>query len=264
MDIASLVGLLIAIVSLLGAFFLEGGTIGMILVLAAAIIVFGGTIGVTIISFTLDEIKGVPYFVKMVFNGKPIDYDYYLDMLLINADKARREGLLSLESQLELIENEFMARGLQMVIDGNNRETTSEILEMEIEVFEKKEKVGYDIFMTAGGFAPTMGIIGTVMGMVQVLSNLSSPDELGASIAVAFLATLYGIASANILWIPFASKIKNRIEKETLLMEMILDGILAIQSGDNPRSIREKLSIYLPPENRQDIDMREREETGIL
>lgn len=263
MDIASLIGLLMAIGSLLGAFALEGGTLGMLLVATAAIIVFGGTIGATILSFSLDELKRVPYFVKLVFTGKTIDYDYYLDLLLINADKARREGLLSLESQLELIDNEFMVRGLQMVIDGTNRETTGEILEMEIEAFERKEKGGYEIFMTAGGFAPTMGIIGTVMGMIHVLSNLSDPNKLGASIAVAFLATLYGIASANILWIPFANKIKNRTEKETILMEMILDGILSIQNGDNPRSIREKLSIYLPPETRQDYTTREGEQTEM-
>ncbi len=263
MDLASIIGLLIAFGSLVGAFMLEGGSMGMLLVGTAAMIVFGGTIGVTIISFSIEEVKRVPYFIKTVFKNEPLDYDYYLDLMLINADKARREGLLSLESQLEMIDNEFLTQGLQMVIDGTNRETTRNILEMEIEAFEKKERVGYDIFMTAGGFAPTMGIIGTVMGMVNVLSNLSSPDELGGAIAVAFLATLYGISSANILWIPFATKIKNRTEKEVALMEMMLDGILAIQNAENPRSIREKLVVYLPFGSRQDAAVRQEQQMEI-
>jgi len=248
MDIASLAGLLLALVSLLGAFLLEGGTLGALLVLTAAIIVFGGTIAATVISFTLDDIKRVPYFTKKVFVNKDPDYNGVLETLVTCADKARREGFLSLESQLGGIDNKFLARGLQMVTDGTSPELTKEMLEMEIDTYENREKVGVEMFMTAGGFGPTMGIIGTVMGMINVLSDLSSPDKLGASIAVAFLATLYGIASANILWIPFATKIKIRIKSEVLLMEMILEGVLSIQVGENPRVLREKLNIFLPPE----------------
>ncbi len=249
MDITSLLGIILALASLLGAFMLEGGTIGMLLVLTAALIVFGGTIAATIISYTLEDIRRVPYFAKKVFVNKDPDYYGVLEKLVACADKARREGFLSLESQIEGIENKFLARGLQMVTDGTSPELTKDMLEMEIDTYENREKIGVEMFMTAGGFAPTMGIIGTVMGMVTVLSHLSNPEELGGSIAVAFLATLYGIASANILWIPFASKIKIRIEKEVLLMEMILEGILAIQVGENPRILREKLSIFLPPDD---------------
>jgi chemotaxis protein MotA len=248
MDITSLVGIIIALASLLGAFVLEGGSLGGLLVLTAAMIVFGGTIAATVISYTLDDIKRVPYFLKKVFVNKDPDYNGVLETLVTCADKARREGFLSLESQIEEIDNRFLGRGLQMVTDGTSPELTREMLEMEIESYENHEKIGVEMFMSAGGFGPTMGIIGTVMGMVHVLSNLSSPDELGGSIAVAFLATLYGIASANILWIPFASKIKIRIKREVILMEMILEGVLAIQIGENPRLLREKLSIFLPPD----------------
>jgi len=248
MDIASLLGLIIALVSLLGAFILEGGALGMLLVLTAALIVFGGTIAATVISYTLEDIKRVPYFAKKVFVNKEPDYNGVVDTLVFCADKARREGFLSLESQIDVIDNAFLARGLQMVTDGTSPELTRDMLEMEIDTFESREKLGVEMFMTAGGFAPTMGIIGTVMGMITVLSHLSNPDELGSAIAVAFLATLYGIASANILWIPFASKIKIRIKKEILLMEMILEGVLAIQVGENPRLLKEKLSIFLPPD----------------
>jgi chemotaxis protein MotA len=196
----------------------------------------------------MDELRTVPYFLKVVFADLKIDYLTSLNSLVETADKARREGLLSLESQLTEIDNPFLVRGLQLVIDGTDPELTRNMLEMEIEAYETKERVGYDIFMSAGGFAPTMGIIGTVMGLVHVLSNVSDPDKLGGAIAVAFLATLYGVASANVLWIPFATKIKGKSAKEVLLMELILEGILSIQAGENPRVIREKLMTFLPLE----------------
>lgn len=251
MDIATLIGLLLGFAGLLGGFLLEGGHLGMLLVGTAAMIVFGGTFGAVILSFTMEEIKTVPYFLKVIFVDKKIDYLTVLDSLVETADKARREGLLSLESQLGEIDNPFLARGLQLVIDGTDPELTRNMLEMEIEAFEKKEKVGFEVFMSAGGFAPTMGIIGTVMGLVHVLSNVSDPDKLAGAIAVAFLATLYGVGSANVLWIPFATKIKGKSDKEVLLMELVLEGILSIQAGENPRVIREKLMTFLPPQTRE-------------
>jgi len=251
MDIATLIGLLIGLGGLVGGFLWEGGHVTMLLVKTAAVIVFGGTFGAVILSFTMEEIKTVPYFLKVVFTDRKIDYITVLDSLVETADKARREGLLSLESQLGEIDNPFLARGLQLVIDGTDPELTRNMLEMEIEAYENKEKVGHDIFMSAGGFAPTMGIIGTVMGLVHVLSNITEPDKLGGAIAVAFLATLYGVASANVLWIPFATKIKGKSAKDVLLMELVLEGILSIQAGENPRVIREKLMTFLPPQTRE-------------
>lgn len=263
MDLATLIGLILGIGSLIGAFALEGGKMGMLLVATAAIIVFGGTIGATIISFTFEELKKLPFFLKIIFTDKKVDYASVLDSLVDTADKARREGLLSLESQLATIDNKFLARGLQMVIDGTDPELTRSMLEMEMEAFENGQKVGVEIFMTAGGFGPTMGIIGTVMGMVNVLSNLSNPEELGASIAVAFLATLYGIFSANMLWIPFGTKIKVKTAKDVLLMEMITEGILSIQAGENPRVIKEKLMTFLPTEIREKLVAQERAQMGM-
>lgn len=251
MDIATLIGMFLGLGGLIGGFLLEGGTMGMLVVESAAIIVFGGTFGAAIVSFTMDEVKTVPYFVKKVFVEKKINYLSVLDTLVDTADKARREGLLSLESQLGEIDNEFLSRGLQLVIDGTDPDLTRNMLEMEIEAFENKEKVGAEFFTVMGGYAPTMGIIGTVMGLVQVLGTMSDPDKLGGAIAVAFLATLYGVSSANVLWLPFGTKIKIKTEKEGLLMEMVLEGILSIQAGENPRVIREKLMTFLPPEGRK-------------
>jgi len=248
MDLTTLIGLVLGLVSLLVAFFIEGGGMGSLVVPTAAMIVLGGTFGATIISFTPEELKKMPYFFKRIFTESKVDYVSILDSLVDTADMARREGLLSLESKLGDIDNKFFARGLQLVIDGTDPDLTRNMLEMEIEAYEKEEKIGVEIFMTMGGFAPTFGIVGTVMGMVTILSNLSNPDELGHMIAVAFLATLYGIASANLFWIPFATKIKVKTGRDALLMEMVLEGILSIQAGENPRVIREKLMTFLPPE----------------
>lgn len=251
MDLTTLIGLAFGLGMLLLAFIEEGGKMGALLVPTAAMIVFGGTFGATIISYTLEDLKKVPYFFKLIFTEKKVDYAIVLESLVETADKARREGLLSLESQLSAIENQFMARGLQLVIDGTDPDLTRGMLEMEIEAFENGEKLGFEIFMSMGGFGPTFGIVGTVMGMVNVLGNLSNPDDLGPAIAVAFLATLYGIASANLLWIPFATKIKVKTTRDVLLMEMILEGILSIQAGENPRVIREKLMTFLPEDTRK-------------
>lgn len=254
MDITSLIGLIAGIGFLLLGFLEEGGSMTMLVVPSAFIIVFGGTIGATVVSFTTAELKKLPEICKSIFVDKKIDYANVLESLVAIADSARREGLLSLEAKINDIENPFFARGLNLVIDGTDPELTRSMLEMEIQAFEEEKKAGVDIFMTAGGFGPTMGIIGTVMGMVSVLSNLSNPDELSASIAVAFLATLYGIASANLLWIPFGNKLKVKLKRETLLMEMILEGILSIQAGENPRVIREKLMTFLAMDVRKELE----------
>lgn len=263
MDIATLIGLLIGIAGLIGGFLLEGGHAGMLWVHTAFMIVVGGTLGATMIGYSMDELKKMGYFFKLVFSDKKIDYLSVLETLVDTADKARREGLLSLESQLSEINSPFLARGLQLVIDGTDPELTRSMLEMEIEAFEKEEHLGAEIFMTAGGFAPTMGIIGTVMGLVHVLSNVADPDELAGAIAVAFLATLYGVGSANVLWIPFATKCKTKATKQVLLMELILEGVLSIQAGENPRVIREKLMTFLPTDTRKAAEQQKSLEMGM-
>ncbi|MDR1159545.1 MAG: flagellar motor protein [Syntrophomonadaceae bacterium] len=254
MDITSIVGIVIGFGLLLLGFLEEGGSLSMLVVPSAFVIVFGGTIGATVMSFTLADLKKMPAIFKAVFTDKKIDYANVLESLVAIADSARREGLLSLEAKINDIENPFFARGLNLVIDGTDPELTRNMLEMEIQAYEDEQKVGSEIFMTAGGFGPTMGIIGTVMGMVNVLSNLSNPEELSAAIAVAFLATLYGISSANLLWIPFGNKIKVKTKRELLLMEMILEGILSVQAGENPRVIREKLMTFLSEDIKKELN----------
>jgi len=248
MDLTTILGLIIGFAGLIGGFVMEDGTVGMLLKETAAMIVLGGTIGAVTASFSLEELKTLPGFFKKIFTSHRADLAATVERLVEIADKARREGLLSLETQLSEIDNEFMRHGLQLVIDGTDPELTKDMLEMEITAFEEREKIGVEIFNSAGGYAPTMGIIGTVMGLVQVLSNISEPEKLAGAIAVAFIATLYGVSTANLLWLPFANKIKVKAKHEVSHMELILEGILSIQAGENPRVIREKLMTFLAPE----------------
>lgn len=252
MDLATIIGLIVGFGMIILAFVEEGGSLGSLMVLTAAMIVFGGTIGTILISFTLEEVKTLPKFFKMVFTEEHIDFLSMVESLVETADKARREGLLSLESQLGEMDNQFLKRGLQLVIDGTDPELTRSMLEMEIAAAESREKVGAEMFAQAGGYSPTMGIIGTVMGLVNVLGNLSDPGNLGPAIAVAFVATLYGVGFANLVWLPFGNKVKIKAAANASMMEMVLEGILSIQAGENPRVIKEKLMTFLPAHAREE------------
>jgi chemotaxis protein MotA len=174
------------------------------------------------------------------------DLPHVVDTFVNLADRARREGLLALEQEAANLEP-FTRRGVQMVVDGSDPALVREILEADIEAMQARHKPGAGIFEAMGGFAPTMGIIGTVMGLVHVLENLSEPDKLGPLIASAFLATLYGIFFANAMFLPFGAKLKSKSSDEAHLKQLVVEGILAVQSGDNPRVVREKLDAYLPP-----------------
>lgn len=216
----------------------------------AAMIVFGGTIGATIVSYSVSEIKTVPQLLKVTLFQKMPDENDLIEQIVGLADKVRREGLLYLENQLPQIEDGFMRKGIQLVVDGTDPELVRQIMETEMYSIQERHQNGAGIFETAGGYAPTMGIIGTVMGLVHVLSNLESPESLGPSIALAFIATLYGVGSANVLWLPLAEKLKNLSRKEVMLRELMLEGIMSIQAGYNPILIRERLSAFLNPKNR--------------
>ena len=225
----------------------------------AALIVFGGTIGATIISFSLSEIKAVPKLLKIILFQKLPDEVALIEQIVGLADKVRREGLLYLENQLPQVEDNFMRKGIQLVVDGTDPELVRQIMETEMYAIQERHHNGYSIFEAAGGYAPTMGILGTVMGLVHVLSNLESPETLGPAIALAFIATLYGVGSANVLWLPIAEKLKNLSKKEVLLKELMLEGIMSIQAGYNPILIRERLTAFLKPKSRQAEEGAEKE-----
>jgi chemotaxis protein MotA len=174
--------------------------------------------------------------------------------MLVNLSRTvRKEGLLSLDSVIETIEDDFFKKAIQIVVDGMDADQVRAILETDLELLEERHKRGHKIFATMGGFGPTLGIIGTVMGLVFMLANLSSPDTMGPAISAAFIATLYGVSSANLIYLPIASKLQRRGEEETLLRRIILEGILSIQAGDNPRILEEKLLAFLPPRLRLQV-----------
>ncbi|MHB8158390.1 MAG: flagellar motor protein [Desulfocucumaceae bacterium] len=251
MDLPLVLGLLFAFLSLIGGFLWDGGEVGALIKPSAALIVFGGTLGATAISFSLNEIKNIPKLFKIALIPKEQEPAQVIDLIVSLADEARREGLLYLENRLDDITDQFLRKGVQLVVDGTDPELVRSIMEVELYAIEERHHTGSSIFETAGGYAPTMGIIGTVMGLVHVLGNMSDPESLGPSIATAFMATLYGIGSANILWLPLGSKLANLNKKESNLRMLMIEGIVSLQAGYNPILIRERLSAFLNPDNRE-------------
>ncbi|MBX6353067.1 MAG: flagellar motor protein [Thermoflavifilum sp.] len=259
MDLATLSGILLALASLIGAFVLDGGKITALLQPTAAMIVFGGTIGATLASVGIRDVMTMIKGLKIAFLHKPQDPLSVIDRIVEFAVVARREGLLALEDLVEQDPDEFLKSGMRMVVDGVDPEQVRSRLEIELQYMETRHEAGARCFEAAGGFAPTMGIIGTVMGLVHVLGNLKSIDTLGPQIATAFTATLYGVASANILWLPIANKLKRRSAEEVLLREIMAEGILSVQAGENPNLLRDKLRAFLASSAR---DKRQAEKAG--
>jgi len=242
-------GLALALGALLLSVILEGGSPAALMNLPAAVLVFGGTIGVSMMSFPFEAVMGMPKFLPQAFFDKLPNPADTVEVFVKLADKARREGLLALEQELEGLDD-FIKKGVMMVVDGSDPSLVREVLEGEIAATEQRHKRGIGLLEAMGGFAPTMGIIGTVMGLVNVLGHLENPDELGHSIATAFIATLYGVASANVLWLPLGNKLKNKSAAETWVRELAVEGILSVQAGDNPRVVRQKLEAQLAPGQR--------------
>lgn len=251
MDLTTILGLVIGIGALLLSVILEGGHLTSLFSVPAFVMIAGGTIGATAIGFTVEELKTVPTLMRIAFKDEKHDVRSLIATLVTFAEKARREGLLALEEDLNAIEDKFLKKGMQLVIDGTDAELVRSIMETELAFIQERHHKGASIFDAAGGYAPTMGIIGTVMGLVHVLGNLSDTESLGPAIATAFLATLYGIFSANILFLPIAGKLKNRSAHQVLVYEVTLEGILSVQAGDNPRIVEEKLEAFLAPTKRK-------------
>lgn len=252
MDIASILGLGIGLVSLIGGFMLEGGHASALVAPTAFLIVFGGTFGTIVSAFSMEDIKQIPRLLKIIFTNKTYPIDTLINTLVEFAEKARREGLLILERELTNIDDDFIRQGIQLVVDGNDPQLVRDILETQIDYTSSRHKIGVDMFEAAGGFAPTMGIIGTVMGLVHVLGNLSDPESLGPSIAVAFLATLYGVGSANVMYLPWGAKLRLKSKQELFYKTVALEGILSLQAGDKPVVVRDKLRSFVSAKMREE------------
>jgi chemotaxis protein MotA len=253
MDLATVIGFVLAWGAFFGSVMIEGGNIKAFINPSAMVLVFGGTFGATIMSFPLDQIMKLPVILKHAFIGAPVDLGKTIKLLVSFAERARREGLLALEEQARQIDDPFLQKGIQLAVDGTDPELVRAILETEIAYVQERHAVGANIFATMGGYAPTLGVIGTVAGLVHMMENLSDPGSMGPSIAAAFIATLMGVSSANLIYIPIGNKLKTRSAGEVLLREIMLEGILSIQAGDNPRVVEEKLKAFLDPSTRKQV-----------
>ena len=251
MDLATIIGLVLAWGAFLGSVVMEGGHLGSLVNPSAALLVFGGTLGATMISVPLSSVTGLPLIAKHAFFGKHGNPVEIIKTLVGFAEKARREGLLALEEEAKGVSEPFLQKGIQLAIDGTDPELVREILETEMHHIAVRHHEGANFFAQMGGFAPTLGVIGTVSGLVHMLSNLSDPGSMGPAIAAAFIATLYGVCSANLIFLPMGNKLKHASTSELMVMEIMTEGILAIQAGDNPRIVEEKLKSFLAPKTRK-------------
>lgn len=251
MDITTILGLVLGTAFLVGAFVLEGGHVSSLFQITAFMIVFGGTAGAIMVSTPMEQLKELPKILRHAFSHKRREPLEVIDELVSLATIARREGILALEEKIETYEDDFFKNGVRLVVDGVDPELVRSIMETELSFIEDRHSRGAAIFEQAGGFSPTMGIIGTVMGLVHVLGNLEDASKLGPSIAVAFIATLYGVASANVAFLPLANKLKVRSKQEVLVRELMIEGILSIQAGENPNILGQKLKVFLAPKNRE-------------
>ncbi|WP_025688445.1 flagellar motor protein [Paenibacillus zanthoxyli] len=248
MDITSIIGILAGAAALIGGFFWEGGGVSGLLQWNAALIVFGGTAAAVLISFPARTLRSVGTGLRIAFGRSDANLEEKVEEFVEMAAFSRRNGVLALEPRVETHPDPFTREGLQLIVDGTDPEQVRQILELEMDAAELKHEGYAKVFEAAGGYAPTMGIIGTVLGLIRVLGHLTDPSQLGPSIAVAFTATLYGVASANLLFLPIASKIKSRSQLRLHGMEMQLVGILAVQNGDHPQMVRKKLASFLQSE----------------
>lgn len=255
MKAGSLIGVIVAIVMVIVGGIVEGVTPMMLFAVAPLLIIGGGTLGACMASFGMEGMKAIVPGYKAAFLADPVDVPGQIERLVGFADTARREGLLALEAQLPDVPDDFTRKGLQLVVDGTDGHAVEEILELEIENMQVRHKVAEDMFRSASGYAPTIGVLGTVISLVHVLGNLSDPDSLGPSIAVAFIATLFGVGFANVIALPVATRLKQVSGWEVQMRHMTIEGILALQRGDNPRLVAEKLLTYLPPKQRDSVTL---------
>jgi chemotaxis protein MotA len=251
MEISTPIGLILGFAALVVSFVMEGGNPAGLIKPSAAIMVFGGTLAATLTAFPLKAVMALPKLIMMSIKPNKLDPQGIIALFVSLADKARREGLLSLEEEAQKVPDPFLRRGIMLVVDGVDAQVVREVLESETANMQERHKEGFEVLAQMGGFSPTMGIIGTVTGLVNVLGSLSSnPEGLGEKIAAAFIATLYGVGFANLVWLPVSNKLKVFSAHEVAVREMTIAGVLAVQAGENPRVVREKLETYLAPKER--------------
>lgn len=245
MDILSLLGFVVAIGAVLGGQWIEGGHIASLVQATAFVIVIGGTLGAVMLQSRLPVFARGVRMVRLAFRPPVCDFRGLIGRIIHWSNVARRGGLLALEPQLRIEKGDYERKGLQLLIDGADPLTLRDILERDIQTYEEEQRAAIKVWDSAGGYAPTIGILGAVLGLIHVMENLTDPSRLGAGIAVAFVATLYGVGSANLVFLPIANKLESVVAREVRRREMLIDGLMSVANGENPRIVQGKLEGYL-------------------
>ncbi len=245
MDKLTLLGLLIGVVGILAGQMLEGGSLVILIQGAAFVIVFGGTLGAVMVQSPHKIFVMALKMGRWAFKSPVANESELVHQLIMWGQVARKEGILALESRIGVVHDPFLKKGLQLLIDGNSGDKIREVLDVDIHSWEQLRWQSARVWEAAAGYSPTIGIIGAVLGLMHVMENLAEPSKLGAGIAVAFVATIYGVAFANLLFLPVANKLKSILMEQANLREMIIDGLVGIANGDNPRLIEIKLRSYI-------------------
>lgn len=245
MDKLSLLGLIVAVAGILGGQYLEGGSISVLLQLAAFLIVMGGTIGAVMLQHPIKVFLTGLKMARWVFVTPQLDHQQMIYKLTAWGSAARKDGILLLEGQIKSIDDPFLRKGMQLLVDGNSAEKIREVLEIELSHYENLRWQSARVWESAAGYAPTIGILGAVLGLVHVMQSLGEPAKLGAGIAVAFIATIYGVGFANLVFLPIAGKLKILIGQQVAMREMIIDGLTMIANAENPHFIETKLKGYI-------------------
>jgi chemotaxis protein MotA len=244
LDLATIGGLVLSAAGVIGGLILEGGKIRDVAQITAALIVFGGTLGAVMVTTPVSVLIRAAKKLSVVFVERTQQPQHAIDEIISFATKARKHGIVSLEQDADRVPNEFLRRALNLAVDGTDLDALRKMMELELTVEEHQAEAEAQVFEAAGGYAPTVGIIGAVLGLIQVMKHLENIDEVGRGIAVAFVATVYGVGSANLFFLPAASKLRARTHGATQIKELTLEGVVAIVEGLNPKLIRNKLEVY--------------------
>ncbi|MCK4388872.1 MAG: motility protein A [Desulfobacterales bacterium] len=251
MDIATVFGIISAFGLVIIAIVMGGG-INLFINAPALMIVVGGTMGATMVNYPLKEVLGVFQVVQNVFFKKVLSAKDIIKQFIRFSSRARREGILSLESEIKDVADKFLKKGIQLSIDGMEPQAIREILETEITFIRDRHRLGAEIFTTMGTFFPALGMVGTLIGLVQMLQSMNDPSTIGPAMAVALLTTFYGSVLANIMCLPMAGKLRARSSEEVLIKEMVIEGVICLSNGENPRILEQKLQAFLPPSQREE------------
>lgn len=261
MDLATIIGIISGIAIFIWAISM-GGSLSAFINIPSALIVFGGVLAATLVNYPIAKLIDVLKILKIVFTEKRIDAGDIIKNIVSLAETARREGLLALEDAAYQLKDEFLQKGILLIVDGTDPELVRNILETELAFLEERHKEGQSIFETMGALSPAFGLIGTIIGLINMLKHLDNPSAVGPGMAVALITTFYGATFANLLFIPVAGKLKVRSREEILMKEVMIEGMLSIQAGENPRIIEEKLNAFLSPNKRNSIREAKTAESG--